>query len=371
MIYLDNAATTLIKPYSVKRECARCLKHYCANSGRGGHQKSFFASEKIYECRENLATLFGASNPIQIVFTLNTTHALNIAIQGILTPSSHAIISGMEHNSVLRPVVQSGAQYSIATPDENGQVSAKSIESLIQDNTALIAVTHASNVVGTINPIFEIGLVAKKYNIPFLVDAAQTAGVIPIDVEEDNISLLAFAGHKMLYGPTGTGGLYISSGIELKPLLTGGTGSLSESEFQPDFMPDKFESGTMNILGISGLNEGVKFVTKLTLSQIQKDENTLVEKLVEGLSNIPKVRVLGSKNRVGVVSFSVEGRDSIEIANELDRRFNIACRGGLHCAALAHKFLGTIEHGLTRFSVSHFTTENEIDKAIEALKKIV
>ena len=373
MIYLDNAATTLRKPRAVRRECARCLKHYCANSGRGGHQKAFVASEKILECRESLAQLFNIKSPEQIIFTHNTTHALNIAIRGILKPGLHAVITGMEHNSVLRPVAASGADFSVAMPDELGTVSAESVEEMIRENTALIVVTHASNITGTINPIYEIGTVAKRHGIPFLVDAAQTAGVLPIDCEEDNISLLAFAGHKMLYGPTGTGGLYVSPSAEesIAPFVTGGTGSLSESELQPDFLPDKFESGTMNILGIAGLNEGVKFVSRLTPSQIANDERRLTGQLIDGLLGIRGLHIHGGKNRVGVVGFSMEGTDSVYLANALDEKYGIACRGGLHCAALAHKSMGTLKHGITRLSVSHFTTENEIDKAVEAVKEII
>ncbi|OQB14061.1 MAG: putative cysteine desulfurase [Firmicutes bacterium ADurb.Bin193] len=370
MIYLDNAATTLYKPHSVRRACNACLKKFCANSGRGGHKAALMASERIYACRESLAELFGISDPARIVFTPNATAALNIAIKGILTPDSHTVITGMEHNSVVRPVVGSGAYYSVALPDETGLVSAKSIENLITDNTKLIIAIHASNITGTINPIYEIGEVAKKYGIPFLVDAAQSAGVAPIDAERNNISMLAFPGHKMLYGPTGTGGLYISPGLELKPFIEGGTGSLSESDTQPDFLPDRFESGTLNTLGITGLYEGVKFVLKHTPSALYAHEARLAKMLVSGLSSINGVRIYGNNNRVGVVGFRLEGKDSVDVANTLDSRFDIACRGGLHCAFLAHKSMGTSEGGLVRMSVSYFTTENEIDRAVEAVKKI-
>lgn len=371
MIYLDNAATTLRKPYAVRRECAKCLKYFCANSGRGGHSSAMLASERIYECRENLANLFCVSNPEQIIFTANATAALNIAIKGILTAESHVIITGMEHNSVLRPVIGTGAEYSIAMPDLTGLVAPQSIEDLIQNNTKLIIVNHASNITGTINPIYEIGMVAKKHGIPFLVDAAQTAGVIPINAVENNISMLAFAGHKMLYGPTGTGGLYISPEISLKPLIEGGTGSNSESGIQPDFMPDRFESGTLNTLGITGLNEGVKFVAKHTPNEIHKAEMKLVTRLIDGLSDIKGIKIYGNENRVGVVGFAAEGKDSVEIANRLDNEHDIACRGGFHCAALAHKSIGTEHSGLVRFSVSYFTCECEIDKAVTALKQVV
>ncbi len=370
MIYLDNAATTLKKPWAVRRECARCLKSFCANGGRGGHKVAMLASRKIYECRESLATLFHIDDPTRIIFTQNATASLNVAIKGIITPDSHIIITGMEHNSVLRPIAASGASYSIASPDKYGFVSAKSIESEIRDNTKLIVATHASNIVGTINPIYEIGLLAKNKKIPFLVDAAQTAGVIPINVDENNISMLAFTGHKALYGPTGTGGLYISPNVTLSTLIEGGTGSVSESFSQPDFLPDRFESGTLNTLGIVGLLEGVNFVLKNTETEIHRQELILANRLIEGLSEIKGVKVYGGENRVGVIGFSIEGLSSTEAANRLDSEYNIACRGGMHCAYLAHKSIGTEENGLVRFSLSFFSTEKEIEKAIKAVSHL-
>lgn len=370
MIYLDNAATTLKKPRAVVSECKRCLKRYCANSGRSGHRLAMYAGEKIFECRQNLAQLFNAEDPSRIIFAANATTALNIAIKGVLTPESHVIISGMEHNSVLRPVVGAGVEYSVAKPDETGLVTPEAIESLIQENTSLIAVTHASNIVGTINPIFEIGRLAQKHGIVFLVDSAQTAGIETIDVRDCNISMLAFSGHKMLYGPTGTGGLYIAPGLTLKPFIEGGTGSLSESPHQPDFLPDRFESGTLNTLGITGLNEGVKFVNKMTVGELKKYENNLIERLIDGLSDINGIKIYGNENRVGVVGFSFKDKDSVEVANILDKKYKIACRGGLHCSPLAHQSMGTDAKGLVRLSVSYFTSEGDIDKAVQALAQI-
>ena len=370
MIYLDNAATTLKKPYAVRREMAECMKHFCANSGRGGHRLSILAGERVYDCREKLAKLFNVSDPANIVFTANTTMALNFAIKGILKNVNHVVISGMEHNSVLRPIIHSGVSYSIAKPNSKGFVTAKSVEDAIDCDTGLIVVTHASNIVGTINPISEIGEVAKKHNIPFLVDAAQTAGVIPIDVEWDKISMLAFAGHKMLYGPTGTGGLYVSPNIKLNTIIEGGTGSLSESYIQPDFMPDHLESGTLNTVGIVGLLEGVKFVLNNTPEAIHQKEMHLTKKLISELKNIKGVNVYGADERVGVVGFSVDGIDSVTVCTKLDEDYNIASRGGMHCAAIAHQSMGTAKMGLARLSVSYFTKMNEIDKAINAVNKI-
>ncbi|MDR0405571.1 MAG: aminotransferase class V-fold PLP-dependent enzyme [Clostridiales bacterium] len=370
MIYLDNAATTLKKPYAVRRECARCLRRFCANSGRGGHKSAMLAAERIYACRENLAALFHATDPSRVIFTANATAALNIAVKGILTPGAHAVISGMEHNSVLRPVVGASAAYTVAPADETGLVTAASVENALRGDTALIAVTHASNVTGTVNPIFEIGQIAAKYQIPFLVDAAQSAGVLPIDVQTDNISLLAFPGHKALYGPTGTGGLYISPAVSLRTLTEGGTGSASESDSQPEFLPDRFESGTLNTVGIVGLNEGVKFVMDRTVNAIRAEEVRLADKLAEGIARVPGVTLYGGKDRVGIVTFTLAGRDSVDIANTLDGAYRIASRSGLHCAPLAHKSIGTFPNGAVRLSVGCFTTENEVDRAAEAVKRI-
>ena len=368
MIYLDNAATTLVKPYSVINACNLWLSKYCANPGRGGHRLSLNAGNKVYECRELIARLFNIERPENIIFTHNTTMALNIAIGGFVKPGMHIVISGMEHNSVYRPVANIGLPFTIAEPDATGYVSAESIKKAVKPNTGLIIVTHASNVVGTINPIREIGKFAKSRNIKFLVDGAQSAGVLDIDVKRDNIDMLAFAGHKMLMGPTGTGGLYVSPDVKLSPIIYGGTGSVSESDRQPDFLPDRFESGTLNVAGIAGLFEGVKYVIKNTTDAILKHEQMLTERLLQGLYNMDKITLFGGAERVGIVSFSVEGTDSVSVCNMLDN-MGIAARGGLHCAPLAHKALGT--DGLVRLSVGCFNTKNHIDYAVDAIYKIV
>lgn len=368
MIYLDNAATTLIKPYSVINACNLWLSKYSANPGRGGHKLSLNASNKIYECRELTAKLFNIKRPENIIFTLNTTMALNIAIMGFVKPGMHVVISGMEHNSVFRPVSNCGCNYTIAEPDPTGYVSAESIKKSVKPNTSLIIVTHASNIVGTINPIKEIGEFAKSRGIKFLVDGAQSAGVLDIDVERDNIDMLAFAGHKMLMGPTGTGGLYVSPDITLSPIIYGGTGSVSESSNQPDFMPDRLESGTLNIVGIAGLTEGVRYVLKNTVKAIRQHELRLTERLLQGLYNMDNISLYGGADRVGIVSFSVKNTDSVSVCNILDT-MNIAARGGLHCAPLAHKSLNTPK-GLARLSVGCFNTNSHIDYTIDAIYKI-
>ena len=368
MIYLDNAATTLQKPKAVINAVDEWISYKSANPGRGGHRASLAASEKVYECRELIAKLFNIEKPENIIFTLNTTMALNIAINGFVSRNSHVVISGMEHNSVYRPIVNSGCRFTIAEPDPSGFVSLESVKAAVRPDTSLIIITHASNVVGTINPITEIGAFAKSLRIPLLVDAAQSAGVVDIDVRRDGISMLAFAGHKMLFGPTGTGGLYVSPDITLKPFIFGGTGSVSESAYQPDFMPDRFESGTLNVIGIAGLCEGVRFVLKNSAIAIRKYEQALTDRLLSNLNNIDGITVFGGIQRVGVASFSTDGLDSVAVCNMLDE-MNIAARGGLHCAPLAHRSLGT-DGGLARLSVSCFNSRRDVDEASDAVYRI-
>mgnify|MGYP002647263993 CR=1 FL=1 len=369
MIYLDNAATTYIKPKGV----AEAVSKRYANPGRGGSKVSLVASGVVYECREKLCALLGIDKPQNIIFTSNTTDALNLAIKGIIHAGDHVILSGMEHNSVIRPVISTGAEYSVVKPNRFGMVSPSGYERLIKHNTKMIITTHASNITGTINPIREIGKLAKSRGILFLVDAAQTAGALPINVIKDNIDLLAIAGHKLLFGPQGTGALYIRDGLILTPLKEGGTGSMSESLMQPDFCPDRYESGTLNTNGIAGLSKGVEFIQNIGIDKIRQKEMRLTQRLINGLSGIKNVTIYGpksSKEKTGIVSFNIENGDSVAIATELDSKFGIVCRGGLHCSALGHQSMGTLKTGMVRLSVCHFTTEREVDKAIKAVKSI-
>lgn len=370
MIYLDNAASTHKKPLSVINEMNRYMKYFASNSGRSGHKLSVYTGEKIYECRELIAKLFNIDNPALVAFTPNTTTALNYAIHGLINKDDHIVIGGMEHNAVLRPVVASGADYTVAKADGAGRVSVESVKNAIKDNTKLIIINHTSNITGTVSPIYEIGQLAKQYNIPMLVDAAQSAGVIDIDVKRDNIAMLAFAGHKLLYGPTGTGGLFVRDDIKFKPIIQGGTGSLSESIIQPDFMPDMIESGTLNGVGIVGLSQGVKYVLSKGVNNLFRYEMGLTRMLRAGLMNIDNVTVYGDENSVGVVGFNVGNMDSVTVSNILSDEYNIASRGGLHCAVLAHRSIGTQERGLVRLSVSSFTTESEIERAVMAVRRL-
>lgn len=381
MIYLDNAATTLIKPKSVIRAVNDCMMHYCANPGRSGHRISLRAAEVVYECREKVSNFFNLGDPNRVIFTSNATEALNIAIKGVINTNPnncHVVISSMEHNSVIRPIVASGVSYSIAQADRYGFVSLDAVKQVTKSNTKLIVIIHASNVCGTLNPIAEIGNFARDRKILFLVDAAQTAGVVDIDMQRDKIDLLAMAGHKMLYGPSGTGVLCINKGVNLATFKEGGTGSRSESFIMPEELPDKFEAGTLNIAGIAGLSAGIDYIRGTTLDKIQDNELVLVDELINGISEIKGSKIYGRTNaniksrinRVGVVGFNLTNKDSIYVTNTLNDRFDIASRGALHCAPLAHRTLGTIKTGVVRLSVSNFTTEKDIKKALDALKQI-
>ncbi len=375
MIYLDNAATTMIKPDSVYESVINSMKT-SANAGRGGYGAALKSSEMIFEAREAAAKLFSIADPERIVFTPNATYALNTAIKGISTYGGHMVISSMEHNSVLRPMQALADKkiitYSVAKADRYGLVTADSIINEIRKNTRLIVVTHISNVCGTINDIYDIR--QKTGDIPLLIDAAQSAGIANIDMTRLKNTMLAFPGHKGLYGPQGTGGLYIPQGIELNTLTEGGTGSESESTRQPAFLPDRFESGTMNAPGIAGLKSGIEFVLQKTPKKLLEHELTLAGRLITELKKIPKLRITGyddTNSRSGVVSFYVKDTDCVEICNALESKFSIASRGGLHCAPLAHSTLGTLFCGAVRLSIGAFNTENDIDTALFAIKKLL
>lgn len=375
VIYLDNAATSFPKPESVINECKRCITNYCVNAGRSAHKKSSYVNERIFSAREAIATLFGISNPERIAFTQNTTQSLNTGLLGTLKKGDHLIISNMEHNSILRPanyLSKNGVFCSFAKADKNGEITFSAIKPLIRNNTKMVAITHASNVTGRLNNIIEIGKELRKRNILFLVDAAQSAGVAPIDVNTSNIDILCFPGHKGLMGPTGTGGIYVSEKVHISPLLRGGTGSMSESREQPAQMPDLLESGTQNVLGISALLEGVNFVSSHK-TEISESENFLAEILSNNIKNLKNVSVLGrdgGKN-TGIVGVKITSKPPSEVAYILDKDYNIAVRAGFHCAPLAAKAFGVEKMGSLRFSIGFFNTKNDIDKASIALKKIL
>lgn len=377
VIYLDNAATSWPKPPEVKKAMVECLDQYGANPGRGGHKMSVRASRILFETRVNLAKLFHVKNPNDITFALNTTAALNQAIKGFVKSGDHVILTSVEHNSVRRPIEylkqRMDVQVTYISADSEGNVSPRQVEEAIQDNTSLVVVNHSSNLLGTILPVADIGEICRKSGVKLLVDAAQTAGTIPIHVEDMYIDMLAFPGHKGLLGPQGTGGLYVHPSIELEPILHGGTGSQSESIQQPDVLPDKLESGTQNTVGIAGLNEGIKFIQHEGIENIHNREWTLTQRLMEGLLGIEGVTIYGPPSgapKTAIVAFNLQGMDSSEVAYILDQHYDIAVRAGYHCTPLAHDTAGTLDNGAVRASPGYFTTDDEIDALIEAVKEI-
>ncbi len=376
VVYLDNAATSWPKPEAVTLEMAKCIREYGANPGRGGHRMAMRAGEKVYECRENLAKLFSIPDPLQLVFTVNATEAINLALKGILAPGDHVIMTSMEHNAVVRPLkklASAGVELSIVKAGPRGKVKTTDIKENIQENTKLLVVTHASNVTGTVNDLVPLGRLAQEQGVHFMVDAAQTAGKYPIDVGLMKIDLLAFSGHKGLLGPQGTGGLYIRPGLPLDTLKEGGTGSASESPYQPAFLPDRYESGTLNTPGIAGLNEGIKFILETGVNNIREHENQLTGYMIERLREIKGVRLYGSSDpqgQAGVISITIAGEDCQVVCRELDEKYNIAARGGLHCACLAHGTIGTQDQGTIRFSPGHFNTVHDLDRALQAVEAI-
>jgi cysteine desulfurase/selenocysteine lyase len=376
LIYLDNAATSHPKPENVYARVDDVLRHFSANPGRAGHGMAVEADRVIFEARESLAALFGISHSDRIIFTPNATAALNLALKGLLRPGEHCVTTTMEHNSVTRPLKflsQLGVEVTKVGASPDGVIGPGEITSAIRGNTKLIAVTHASNVIGTITPIEDIIGAAHERGVPVLLDAAQTAGGIKINVEKLGVDLLACPGHKGLYGPQGTGFLYISENVRLKPIIYGGTGSRSDIEAMPDFLPDRYEAGTMNTPGIAGLGAGAEFVMSEGSDKIRAHEVGLCGRLIEGLAAVNGVKLYGVMDpdrRAPVVSFNIEGIDPATVGDRLDSEFDIAVRVGIHCAPDAHRTMGSFPKGAVRMSPGYFNTADEIGRAIEAVRKI-
>jgi cysteine desulfurase/selenocysteine lyase len=378
VIYLDNAASSWPKPDATWQAMEHFMRHIGANPGRSGHRLSIEAGRILMETREALAELFHVEDPLRICFTRNATESLNLTICGILRPGDHCITTSMEHNSVMRPLralEKSGVEVTVVACSPQGELDPQEIEKAIKANTKLIVSTHASNVTGTLMPIAAIGAIASAHGIPFCIDAAQTAGAYPIDVKKMHIDLLTFTGHKALYGPQGTGGLYIREGLEadLEALARGGTGSRSESQEQPDFLPDKYESGTPNTVGVGGLGAGVRFILAQGVAHIRAKEQELTRMLMGELGSIPGISIYGCRDaerQVAICSFNVAGLTPSEITMQLDEDYAIMSRPGLHCAPSAHQAIGTFPQGTVRLSAGYFTTEAEIDAALEAVAKI-
>lgn len=376
-IYFDNAATTFPKPPGMSAAMAAFQDTIAANPGRSGHRMSVEAGRVLYEARDRLASLFGVKDPLDIVFTLNATMALNIAVHGLLKPGDHVVTTSMEHNSVARPLrwlESTDVGLTIVEADRaTGAVEPGDIIDALKPSTKLVAMTHASNVTGTIMPVETVGAEARRRGVSLLVDAAQTAGAIPIDVASMNIDLLAFTGHKSLFGPMGTGGLYVRPGLNLEPLLRGGTGSRSEEDVQPEFMPDRLESGTPNTVGAAGLRAGLRFIEETGLPRIIEHKKTLTKRFLNGLREIKDATVYGSPtpdNRLSIVALNIRGRECSEVARLLDERYGILIRAGLHCSPWAHKTIGTYPNGAVRFSFGCFNTDEEVDASLAALSEI-
>jgi len=378
-IYCDNAATSFPKPREVIDAVSSVLSRVSLSPGRSAHQFSLECSRIIFDTREALAELFNCHDSSRIAFTCNVTEALNVGIFGLLgvklQPGDHVITTALEHNSVMRPLRYLGKtadiRLSILPVADDGEVMVSELPRLMQDNTRLIVANHVSNVTGAVVDVEAIG--RDKGDAVFLVDAAQSAGVFPIDVVKMNIDMLAFTGHKSLLGPSGSGGFYLRQGLSLRPLKMGGTGSNSETEIQPDFMPDLYEAGTPNTLGIAGLGAGVRFVGSTGLTNIREHEQKLCRLFLDGVGQMKEITVFGpaaDKERAAVVSLRVKGKSESEVAQSLDRDFNIMVRAGLHCAPAAHRAIGTFADGTVRFSFGLFNTEADVAACLKALEII-
>ena len=376
--YFDNAATSWPKPPEVMQAMVAFDRSVGASPGRSGHRLSIDAGRTLMETRDLLARMFSIKDSLRIAFTKNATEGLNIAAFGLLKPGDHVIVSSMEHNSLMRPLrllERRGVEISVVPCSPSGEIDPGDAVPLIRKNTRAFFFTHASNVTGSIMPVAELGKIAREREIVFCVDAAQTAGAVPIDAEAMNIDILAFTGHKSLYGPQGTGGIYVREGIddEMEYYMLGGTGSRSEYEEQPDFMPDRFESGTPNAIGIAGLGAGVKFLLGKGIESVSKHELRLTRECINGLSGIDGVTVYGPKaddRRTSVVSFNVNGMSPSDVSMALDEEYRIMSRPGLHCAPSAHRTAGTMPEGTVRFSFGYFNTLEEVRSAVRAVEKI-
>lgn len=374
MIYLDNAATTMKKPQCVIDAVVSAMTHM-GNAGRGANEASLDASRVIYDTREKLSDLFNLQNPSRVAFTCNSTESLNTAIKGVLTSKDHAITTALEHNSVLRPLYElnsEGMELSIVDCDENGNLDYNDFEKLIKENTKAIVCTHASNLVGNVLDVKKIGSIAKKHNLIFIVDASQSAGVLHIDMQDMNIDILCFTGHKGLLGPQGTGGLCVREGIDIRPLKVGGSGVNTFSKEQPMEMPTHLEAGTLNGHAIAGLNAALDYLKEEGIDNIQKIEEELMFRFYNGIKDIKGIKIFGNfqNKRVAIVTFNVGDIDSSAFSDELSFAYDISTRPGAHCAPLMHKAMNTVEQGAVRFSFSHYNTEEEIDTAIKAVKEI-
>ena len=379
MIYFDNAATSWPKPPGVAEAMVRFMEDVGANPSRAAHRRAVEAGRIVYDAREAVCGLFGAPDPLRLVWCKNVTEALNLALRGLLQPGDHVITSSMEHNSVMRPLralEEGGVEITVVPCSPQGALDPADVEQAIRPHTKLVALNHASNVIGTLLPVAEVGAICRQHDLLLLVDAAQTGGAYPIDVQAEHVDLLGFTGHKSLCGPMGTGGLIVGERVDearLEPLMRGGTGSRSEHEVQPDFLPDMCESGTPNAVGLAGLEAGVRWVLDQGVDAIRAHEVALTEQLIEGLRGIPGVTVYGTLDaalQTATVSFNIDRLPSSEVGLRLDDDYGIMCRVGLHCAPAAHRTIGTFPGGTVRFGLSSSNTTDEVNAALAAVEEL-
>lgn len=379
-IYLDNASTTFPKPKQVTEAMYQYMTQVGSNISRGGYSSAYRTEEFVYETRQNLADLFNATDCKNVIFTKNITESLNVILKGFLKPGDHVITSSMEHNAVMRPLVQlreKGVSFTRVPCNVDGTMDIKKLEPCLQQNTKMIVMTNASNVCGTVLPIKEVGRFCHEHDLKFVVDTAQTAGVNAVDMQEMYIDALAFTGHKGLLGPQGIGGFILQEDMidKIEPLISGGTGSISHTEQVPRFMPDRFEAGTMNLPGIIGLNAGLNWLKDITMEKIKEHELNLTKYFIDGIISLDdeNIQIAGKKDisgRMGVVSIFIKNKEMAQIAYELDEKYGIMTRVGLHCAPSAHKTLGTYPKGTIRFSFGWWNTKEDIDVAIDALANL-
>lgn len=376
-IYLDNAATSFPKPKEVADAVYDFMINNGTSSGRGSYKKAMQSDYIVYECRKLIGNLFNFDDPKKVVFTSNVTDSLNTAIRGILKENDHVITSSLEHNAVWRclKTLEKDINIKIDTVEcsKDGITNPEDIKKYIRKDTALIVFTQASNVLGTIQPIKEIGKIARENKIVFLVDAAQSAGAMKIDIKEDNIDILAFTGHKSLLGPMGTGGLIINTDIDIKPLKAGGTGGDSAYEYQPDYYPNHLETGTSNVSGIAGLRAAIKFLNREGIDNIHNKEKELTKYALQRLETVKDIEIYGPKDCekiLSVISFNIKNKRPEDISTILDQKYDIMLRAGLHCAPTAHSVINTKDRGSLRIGIGYFNTKDDIDKLVEALNNL-
>lgn len=378
-IYLDNASTSFPKSPTVATAMSDYITNRGININRGSYALAYDVEDIIYTTRQRLHTLFNGHDPSHVIFTQNVTMSLNMVIKGLLKAGDHVLVSSMEHNAVMRPLTQlldKGIAFDIIPCDKTGSIQLESMDSLIRPNTVAMIINHASNVCGTIQPLESIGSICKAHNLQFIVDAAQTAGVVPIDVKACHIDALCFTGHKGLLGPQGIGGIILTKEMAqtLIPLIAGGTGSFSHLETMPTHMPDAFEAGTLNLPGIIGLNEGLSYIESQGMENIHNHELALTQAFLEGLQSIDVVNIIGKQDiqdRTAVVSITIDSMDPASIAHELESTYHIMTRVGLHCAPRAHQTLGTYPEGTVRFSFGYANTHEDVESALSALHRIL